>query len=43
MQIERLIVPALAHVSYVVASEHEAKVLDPERNIEATGLSGHLV
>ena len=32
--VERFFVPGLAHVSYVVASRHEAIVVDPERNIE---------
>jgi hydroxyacylglutathione hydrolase len=32
MHIERFFVPGLAHASYLVASEGEAVVVDPERN-----------
>jgi glyoxylase-like metal-dependent hydrolase (beta-lactamase superfamily II) len=33
MQFERFFVPGLAHASYLVASEGEAVVVDPERNV----------
>lgn len=33
MQIERFFVPGLAHASYLVASDGEAVVVDPERNV----------
>jgi hydroxyacylglutathione hydrolase len=33
MHIERFFVPGLAHVSYLIASENEAVIVDPERNI----------
>ena len=33
MYIERFFVPGLAHASYLVASEGEAVVIDPERNV----------
>src|SRR6202043_2257258 len=33
MHIERFFVPGLAHASYLVASEGEAVVVDPERNV----------
>jgi hydroxyacylglutathione hydrolase len=34
MHIERSFVPGLAHASYIIASEGEAVVLDPERNVD---------
>ncbi len=34
MHIERFFVPGLAHASYLVASESEAVVIDPERNVD---------
>jgi hydroxyacylglutathione hydrolase len=34
MHIERCFVPGLAHTSYVVVSENEAAVVDPERNVD---------
>src|SRR5580704_9665740 len=40
MQIERFFVPGLAHASYLVASESEAVVIDPERNV--TGYIAYL-
>jgi hydroxyacylglutathione hydrolase len=33
MHIERFFVPGLAHASYLIASENEAAVVDPERNV----------
>jgi hydroxyacylglutathione hydrolase len=33
MYIERFFVPGLAHASYLIASEGEAVVIDPERNV----------
>jgi hydroxyacylglutathione hydrolase len=33
MHIERFFVPGLAHASYLIASENEAVVIDPERNV----------
>jgi len=33
MYIERFFVPGLAHASYLVASEGEAVVIDPERDV----------
>jgi hydroxyacylglutathione hydrolase len=33
MHIERFFVPGLAHASYLVASEGEAVVVDPERKV----------
>jgi hydroxyacylglutathione hydrolase len=33
MHIERFFVPGLAHVSYLLASENEAVVIDPERSV----------
>jgi glyoxylase-like metal-dependent hydrolase (beta-lactamase superfamily II) len=33
MHIERFFVPGLAHASYLLASEDEAVVVDPERNM----------
>ncbi len=33
MYIKRFFVPGLAHASYLVASEGEAVVIDPERNV----------
>ena len=35
MHIERFFVPGLAHASYPVASESEAVVIDPERNVDS--------
>ena len=40
MHIERFFVPALAHASYLVASEEDAVVIDPERNVD--GYIGYL-
>jgi len=40
MRIERFFVPGLAHASYLVASESEAVVIDPERNV--TGYIAYL-
>jgi hydroxyacylglutathione hydrolase len=34
MHIERFFVSGLAHASYIVASENEAIVIDPERNVD---------
>jgi hypothetical protein len=34
MHIERFFVPGLAHASYLVASEEDAVVIDPERNVD---------
>ncbi len=51
MHIERFFVPGLAHASYLVASESEAVVIDPERNVDGylaylgqhqLGAEGHL-
>jgi len=33
MHIERFFVPGLAHASYLIASDDEAAVIDPERNV----------
>jgi len=33
MYIERFFVPGLAHASYLIASEGEAVVIDPERDV----------
>jgi hydroxyacylglutathione hydrolase len=33
MYIERFFVPGLAHASYLVESDGEAAVIDPERNV----------
>lgn len=35
MHIERFFVPGLAHASYPMASESEAVVIDPERNVDS--------
>ena len=40
MHIERFFVPGLAHASYLVASEEDAVVIDPERNVD--GYIGYL-
>jgi hydroxyacylglutathione hydrolase len=34
MHIERFFIPGLAHASYLVASDSEAVVFDPERNVD---------
>ena len=40
MHVERFFVSGLAHASYIVASEGEAIVIDPERSVD--GYVGYL-